>query len=128
MWAFILGLLVGFAGKAVYDLFRDEQLPAGLDLNSGRLEALLDETRQSVRDLREEVRQAVSSGKEAVKEQADRLLQSSGPSEADVSAERLSVTGNEPEGEKASKSSKPTGGTRSQSDQRPTRGTRETMS
>src|SRR3712207_5031561 len=78
MWAFILGLILGVVGKTVYDLFREEELPAGLGLNTGRIEALLDETRQTVRDLREEVRQAVGTGTSTVQERAGRLLGSTG--------------------------------------------------
>lgn len=68
MWAFLLGVLFGVIGKAVYDVFKEDQLPVGSGLNTGRLETLLDETRQIVRDMREEVRQAVEAGKDAVEE------------------------------------------------------------
>jgi hypothetical protein len=73
MWAFMFGLILGAAGKAIYDLFKQEPLPEGMGLNTGRVEAMLDETRQSVRDLREEVRQ-VLSGEGTVQEKAGRLL------------------------------------------------------
>src|SRR6266516_2563814 len=73
MWGFILGLILGAAGKAIYDLFKAEQLPEGMGLNTGRIEAMLDETRQSVRDLRDEVRQVLSSEGTA-QEKAGRLL------------------------------------------------------
>jgi hypothetical protein len=77
MLGFILGLILGVAGKAIYDLFKEEQLPAGMGLNTGRIEALLDETRQTVRDLREELRQALAS-EGTVQEKAGRLLSTAG--------------------------------------------------
>jgi hypothetical protein len=61
MFRFILGFALGLLCKSVYDLFKDEELPPTAGLNSGRLEALVDETRQSVRDLREELRRALTS-------------------------------------------------------------------
>src|SRR6266581_223434 len=77
MWTFIVGLLLGVAVKAVYDLFREEQLPVSVGLSSGRIEALLDETRQSLRELREEVRKfATSEG--SVQEKASRVLSTAG--------------------------------------------------
>ena len=73
MWGFFLGLILGAAAKAIYDLFREEPLPEGMGLNAGRIEAMLDETRQSIRDLRGEVRQVLSSEGTA-QEKAGRLL------------------------------------------------------
>src|SRR5215210_6426342 len=73
MLGFIVGLLLGVAGKTIYDLFKEDQLPADMGLNTGRIEALLDETRQTVRDLREEVRQAMA-GEGTVQEKAGRVV------------------------------------------------------
>jgi hypothetical protein len=74
MWTFILGLILGVTAKAVYDLFREEQLPTGMGLNTGRLEGLVEETRQGVRDLRDELRQAIESGRGTLQERAGRLV------------------------------------------------------
>jgi len=68
MWAFLLGLLFGVIGKAVYDVFKEDQLPLAGSFNTGRLETLLDETRQTVRDMRDEVRQAVEAATNTVEE------------------------------------------------------------
>lgn len=73
MWSFLVGLVLGIGAKTVYDLFKDEQLPAPIGLNAGRVESLLDETRQAVRDLREELRQAMSS-QGSLQEKASRVI------------------------------------------------------
>jgi hypothetical protein len=102
MWGFVLGVLVGVVGKVVYDLFKEDQLPASMGVNTGRLEALLDETRQTVRELREEVRQALS-GPGTPQEKASRAATAaaetvkSKTSETEPSEqERLMVTGTDP--------------------------------
>jgi hypothetical protein len=74
MWGFVLGLAAGVAGKMVYDLFKEDQLPTDFsNLNTGRMEAMLDETRSMVRDLRDEMRQAVS-GEGTLQEKAGRAI------------------------------------------------------
>jgi hypothetical protein len=98
MWGFVFGVLVGVVGKVVYDLFKEEPLPASMSVNTGRLEALLDETRQTMRELREEVRQALS-GEGTVQEKASRVASAaaetvkSKTSEDKAGQERLTVTG-----------------------------------
>jgi hypothetical protein len=87
MWSFILGLILGVAAKAVYDLFREEQLPAPIGLNAGRIEAMLDETSRTVRELREEVRQAVA-GEGTLQEKAGRALSAAGETVAGARAGR----------------------------------------
>jgi hypothetical protein len=39
-----------------YDFFQEERIPTDLGMAQGRSEAILDETRQLVREIREEVR------------------------------------------------------------------------
>jgi hypothetical protein len=39
-----------------YDFFQEERIPTDLGMAQGRSEAILDETRQLVREVREEVR------------------------------------------------------------------------
>jgi hypothetical protein len=70
MGAFLLGLVFGVIGKAIYDVFKEDQLPLASGLNSSRLESLLDETRQIVSDMREELRQAVETAKSTAGEKA----------------------------------------------------------
>src|SRR5215212_1221671 len=77
MWAFLVGLITGIGLKSIYDLFKDEQIPAPTGLNAGRVESMLDETRQAVRDLREELRQAVA-GEGSLQEKAGRALSAAG--------------------------------------------------
>ena len=77
MWSFILGLMLGVAAKAVYDLFKEEQLPTPMGLNAGRIEAMLDETSRTVRELRDELRQA-ASGEGSLQEKAGRVLSAAG--------------------------------------------------
>ena len=99
MWGFVFGVLVGVVGKVVYDLFKEEPLPASMGVNTGRLEALLDETRQTMRELREEVRQALS-GEGTVQEKASRVasaaaetVKSKTSEDKAAGQERLTVTG-----------------------------------
>lgn len=73
MWKFLAGVVIGVGAKTIYDLFKDEQIPTPVGLNAGRIESLLDETRQSVRDLREELRQTLSTPG-SLQEKAGRAL------------------------------------------------------
>jgi hypothetical protein len=57
MWSFLLGLLVGLAARGILDLLKEPELPPGFGLSSGRAEAMLEETRQLVRELRDELHQ-----------------------------------------------------------------------
>jgi hypothetical protein len=56
MVKFLLGVLIGFGLKMAYDFFQEERIPTDLGMAQGRSEAILDETRQLVREVREEVR------------------------------------------------------------------------
>ena len=62
MFGFVFGVLVGFGAKMAYDFIQEERIPADLGMSQGRSEAILDETRQIVRELRDEVRQALTAG------------------------------------------------------------------
>ena len=46
--------------KMAYDFFQEERIPTDLGMAQGRSEAILDETRQLVRELREEIRSAIA--------------------------------------------------------------------
>jgi len=61
VFGFVFGVLVGFGVKMAYDFIQEERIPADLGMAQGRSEAVLDETRQIVRELRDEVR-ALASG------------------------------------------------------------------
>ena len=61
MFGFVFGVLVGFGVKMAYDFVQEERIPTDLGMAQGRTEAVLDETRQIVRELRDEVRQALGS-------------------------------------------------------------------
>jgi hypothetical protein len=52
----LFGILVGFGLKMAYDFFQEERIPTDLGMAQGRSEAILDETRQLVREMRDEVR------------------------------------------------------------------------
>ena len=52
----LLGVLIGFGLKMAYDFFQEERIPTDLGMAQGRSEAILDETRQLVREMRDEVR------------------------------------------------------------------------
>lgn len=82
MLGFILGVLAGIFGKAIYDLFQEEQLPSGLGINTGRMEALLDETRQVMRELRGEVQQALEAARTSAHEKVERLSAAASGGEA----------------------------------------------
>ena len=60
MVKFLFGVLIGFGLKMAYDFFQEERIPADLGMAQGRSEAILDETRQLVRELREEIRSVIS--------------------------------------------------------------------
>ena len=56
MVKFLFGVLIGFGLKMAYDFFQEERIPTDLGMAQGRSEAILDETRQLVREIREELR------------------------------------------------------------------------
>ncbi len=86
MAGFILGLLLGIVGKSIYDLFQEEQLPSGLGINTGRMEALMDETRQIVRELRSEVEQVLDGARASAHEKVGRLAAAAVASEPEAEA------------------------------------------
>jgi hypothetical protein len=57
---FLFGVLIGFGLKMAYDFFQEERIPTDLGMAQGRSEAILDETRQLVRELRDEMRAVVA--------------------------------------------------------------------
>jgi hypothetical protein len=59
MLGFVFGVLIGFGAKMAYDFFQEERIPTDLGMAHGRSEAILDETRQLVREIREEIRSAL---------------------------------------------------------------------
>lgn len=59
MVKFLFGVLIGFGLKMAYDFFQEERIPTDLGMAQGRSEAILDETRQLVREIREEIRTVV---------------------------------------------------------------------
>ena len=62
MVKFLFGVLIGFGLKMAYDFFQEERIPTDLGMAQGRSEAILDETRQLVREIREEVRSLLGRG------------------------------------------------------------------
>ncbi len=60
MVKFLFGILVGFGLKMAYDFFQEERIPTDLGMAQGRSEAILDETRQLVREMRDEIRSVVA--------------------------------------------------------------------
>jgi hypothetical protein len=62
MVKFLMGMLIGFGLKMAYDFFQEERIPSDLGMAQGRSEAILDETRQVVRELRDEVRTLLDRG------------------------------------------------------------------
>ena len=56
----LFGILIGFGLKMAYDFFQEERIPTDLGMAQGRAEAILDETRQLVREMREEVRSTLA--------------------------------------------------------------------
>jgi hypothetical protein len=61
MIGFVFGVLVGFGVKMAYDFVQEERIPTDLGMAQGRNEAILDETRQIVRELRDDVRRMIGS-------------------------------------------------------------------
>jgi hypothetical protein len=59
MVKFLFGVLIGFGLKMAYDFFQEERIPTDLGMAQGRSEAILDETRQLVREIREEIRSVI---------------------------------------------------------------------
>jgi hypothetical protein len=62
VFGFVFGVFVGFGVKMAYDFIQEERIPSDLGMAQGRSEALLDETRQIVREIREEVRALADGG------------------------------------------------------------------
>ena len=60
MVKFLVGVLIGFGLKMAYDFFQEERIPTDLGMAQGRSEAILDETRQLVREMRDEIRSVVA--------------------------------------------------------------------
>lgn len=60
MVKFLFGVLIGFGLKMAYDFFQEERIPTDLGMAQGRSEAILDETRQLVREMREEIRTVIA--------------------------------------------------------------------
>ena len=73
MIGFVLGVLIGFGAKMAYDFFQEERIPTDLGMAQGRAEAMMDETRQIVREIRDELRSAAVATKESVADKAGRL-------------------------------------------------------
>jgi hypothetical protein len=65
MVKFLFGMLIGFGLKMAYDFFQEERIPTDLGMAQGRSEAILDETRQLVREIREQIRDAIGGGSSA---------------------------------------------------------------
>ena len=61
MVKFLVGVLIGFGLKMAYDFFQEERIPTDLGMAQGRSEAILDETRQLVREMRDEIRSVVAT-------------------------------------------------------------------
>ena len=73
MFGFVIGLLLGFGAKMAYDFFQEERIPTDLGMAQGRAEAMMDETRQIVREIRDELRTAASAAGASVSDKAQRL-------------------------------------------------------
>ncbi|MBA2449820.1 MAG: hypothetical protein H0V51_17490 [Chloroflexi bacterium] len=73
MFGFIFGMLMGFGAKMAYDFFQEERIPTDLGMSQGRAEAIMDETRQIVREIRDELRSAATATQDSVTEKIDRL-------------------------------------------------------
>ena len=73
MFGFIFGMLMGFGAKMAYDFFQEERIPTDLGMSQGRAEAIMDETRQIVREIRDELRSAAAATQDSVSEKIDRL-------------------------------------------------------
>jgi hypothetical protein len=73
MIGFLFGVLIGFAAKMAYDFFQEERIPDDLGMAQGRAEAIMDETRQIVRDMREEMRTLGTAVRGSVADKTQRL-------------------------------------------------------
>jgi hypothetical protein len=73
MFGFIFGILVGFGVKMAYDFFQEERIPTDLGMAQGRAEAIMDETRQIVREIREELRTAATAAQTSAAKKSERL-------------------------------------------------------
>lgn len=73
MFGFVFGVLIGFAAKMAYDFFQEERIPTDLGMAQGRAEAIMDETRQIVREMREEIRGLGTAVQGSVTDKAERL-------------------------------------------------------
>jgi len=60
MVKFLFGVLIGFGLKMAYDFFQEERIPTDLGMAQGRAEAILDETRQLVREMRDEIKSVMT--------------------------------------------------------------------
>jgi len=56
MFGFLLGLVVGFIAKVVYDFVQEERYRPSPGISPGRAEALMDETQSMVREIRDSLR------------------------------------------------------------------------
>ncbi|MFN8525482.1 MAG: hypothetical protein U0821_20475 [Chloroflexota bacterium] len=77
MLGFVVGVLLGFVAKMAYDFFQEERIPTDFGMAQGRAEAMMDETRQIVREIREELRSAASAAS-AGRTRRSRATESSG--------------------------------------------------
>lgn len=73
MFGFLFGVLLGFAAKMAYDFFQEERIPTDLGMAQGRAEAIMDETRQIVREMREELRSLGTAVQGSVTDKSQRL-------------------------------------------------------
>ncbi len=73
MFGFIVVLLLGFCAKMAYDFFQEERIPTDLGMAQGRAEAIMDETRQIVREIRDELRSGAAAAQASLAEKAERL-------------------------------------------------------
>jgi hypothetical protein len=73
MIGFLFGVLIGFAVKMAYDFFQEERIPDDLGMAQGRAEAIMDETRQIVREMREELRTLATAAQGSAAEKTKRL-------------------------------------------------------
>ena len=73
MLGFVFGVLIGFGAKMAYDFFQEERIPTDLGMSQGRAEAIMDETRQIVREIRDELRSAATATQESVARKVERL-------------------------------------------------------
>ena len=102
MFGFIFGVMMGFFAKTAYDFFQEERIPTDLGMAQGRAEAIMDETRQIVREIREELRSAATATQESVSKKVERRQSAAAgssqdtPSASTQNPARSSRTGNAP--------------------------------